>query len=283
VVLALPTGVRTPIVYKALERGKHVLIEKPIATCAAEVEKMIALQKDRVAGCCSSRNVFTGHAEAATRCVESGALGQIRMVRFRAIGAAPAKPSDNPPPWRQSMKANGGGILVNWSCYDLNYVMHIAGWQAKPKSVLAKWWPVGPKMTKYVAAGSDADSHYVALIQCEDDMVLSMERAEFASAVNDQAWEIVGTDATLHLQLVPQPGKPNAITLDRFVPGQGVVSETIWEEKQGYAGGSNVIRDFAGAIRDGRQPATDLKRALLMQKITDAIYASAARGTCVPV
>ena len=141
VVLALPTGVRTPIVFKALNHGKHVLIEKPIAMCAADVEKMIALQKDRVAGCCSCRNVFSGHAEAATRCVESGALGKIRMVRFRAMGAAPAKPSDAPPPWRQSMKANGGGILVNWSCYDLNYVMHIAGWQAKPKSVLAKWQP----------------------------------------------------------------------------------------------------------------------------------------------
>ena len=33
-ILALPAGVRTPIAFKALERGKHVILEKPVA-CSA--------------------------------------------------------------------------------------------------------------------------------------------------------------------------------------------------------------------------------------------------------
>ena len=282
VVLAMPTGVRTPVAYKALERGKHVLLEKPIASNAKEVEKMMALRGDHVAACCSPRMAFTGHAEAAAKCVASGVLGKIRMVRIRAIHPASAEPRDDPPIWRQSMQENGGGILVNWSCYDLDYLMQITGWRLQPRVVLAKWWSVAEKMSAYVAPGSDADSHYTALILCEDDIVLSMERAEFSSATTDQAWEIIGTEGTLHLPMRPQEGRPNAVMLDMFVPGKGVVSETVWEEGEGVPT-DNVLSDFLRVIREGGQPKTGLERALIMQKITDAIYASAESGVCASV
>jgi len=280
VVLAMPVADRTPAAYRALESGRHVLLEKPVAAKAEDVRKMMVLRGDRVVACCSPRMAFTGHAEAAAACVASGALGKIRMVRFRAIGAAPADPNPNPPPWRESMARNGGGILVNWSCYDLDYVMTITGWQLEPTSVAAKWWPVAPGMSAYAAPGSDADAHFVALITCEDDIVLSMERAEFASAHNDQTWEIIGTDGSLHMCMTPQKDRGNSVVLDRFVPGKGVVSETIWDERQAEAT-NDVIRDFAAAIRTGREPQTTLERALLMQQLTDAIYASSANGSSV--
>jgi len=244
------------------------------------VRKMMALRGDRVVACCSSRKVFTGHAEAAAACVASGALGDIRMVRFRAIGSTPADPNPNPPPWRESMAQNGGGILVNWSCYDLDYVMSITNWALKPQAVMAKWWPVASKMSAYAAPGSDADAHFIAMVTCENGGVLSMERAEFASAQNDQHWQIIGTDATLHLPMTPQKGEPDRVILDRFVPGEGVVSKIIWEEGQGEPT-MDVIRDFTEAIRLGRQPQTNLEKALLMQKITDAIYASSDTGNSV--
>jgi predicted dehydrogenase len=282
VVLAMPAGVRAPVAYEALKRGKHVLLEKPVASNAKEVEKMMALRGARVVACCSPRMAFTGHAEAAARCVASGVLGAIRMVRVRAVQAAPAEPNADPPTWRESMRENGGGILVNWSCYDLDYLMQITGWRLQPRAVLARWWPVADKMSAYVAPGSDADSHYTALILCEDDIVLSMERAEFSSTTTDQAWEIIGSEGALHMPMQPQEGKPNAVVLDRFVPGQGVVSETVWKEGDAGSAG-DVLSDFLRAIQEGGQPKTGLERAHVMQKITDAIYASARSGACATV
>ncbi len=283
VALAMPVGVRTPIAFKALEKGKHIILEKPAASRVEEIEKMIALRGDRVVACCSPRNAFSAHAEAAKKCVASGTLGKIRIVRVRAILGVPPHPSDNPPPWRQSMKLNGGGILMNWSCYDLDYLMQITGWQLRPRVVLAKWWPVAEKMSAYVADGSDADSHYTAFISCEDDIVLTMERAEFSSATTDQAWEIIGTEGTLHLPMRPQKGKPNAVILDRFVPGEGVVSEAIWEEGQNGGPSGGVLEDFVNAVHGHKQPKTNLERALVMQKITDAIYASAESGGAISI
>jgi len=282
VVLAMPTGDRTPVAFKALDAGMHVLLEKPVAGRAEDVEKMIAMRGDRVVACCSPRMAFTGHALAAAECAASGVLGDIRMVRIRAVLPAGPEPNPDPPPWRESMARNGGGILVNWSCYDLDYLMQILAWRLKPRTVLARWWRPGEKMSAYVAPGSDADAHYVALILCEDDITLSMERAEFSSATADQAWEIIGTEASLHMPMRPQEGKPTTVVLDRFVPGEGVVSDTLWKEGDPDPA-DNVLDDFLRTIREGGEPKTGLEHALVMQRITDAIYASAQSATSVSV
>ena len=281
VVLAMPVRDRTPVAFKVLDSGRHLLLEKPVAGKAEDVQKMMSLRGDRVVGCCSPRNVFTGHGQAAAECVASGVLGKIRMVRFRAILGAPAEPNPAPPPWRESMEQNGGGILVNWSCYDLDYVMSITGWQLKPVAVAAKWWPVAPAMSAYVAPGSDADAHFIAMITCEDDIVLSMERAEFSSARTDLAWQVIGTAGTLYMTMTKPADRPQSVILDRCVPGEGFVTETIWEQGQS-APEMDVIQDFTEAIREGREPQTNLERALIMQRITDAIYASSEAGESVP-
>jgi len=282
VVLAMPVWDRTPVAFKALEKGKHVIIEKPAAGNCADIEKMISMRGDRIVACCSPRMAFTGHAEAAGKCVATGVLGKIRSVRFRIVLSTSAKPNSSPPPWRQSMKLNGGGILVNWSCYDLNYMMQILDWQLKPRVVMAKWWPIAEKMSAYVAPKSDADSHYTAFILCDDGIVLTMERGEFTSATTDQAWEIIGTDGTLHLPMRPQKGKPNAVILDKFVPGEGVISETIWQDGDGNPDDS-VLTNFVYALREGKKIKTTLEQALVMQKITDAIYASNETGQAISV
>jgi len=73
-----------------------------------------------------------------------------------------------------------------------------------------------------------------------------------------------------------------AVVLNRFVPGEGVTSETIWEQGEDEAHGG-VLEEFVGAIRGGPPPRTDLEKALLMQKITDAIYASGESSQSVPI
>jgi len=70
--------------------------------------------------------------------------------------------------------------------------------------------------------------------------------------------------------------------LDRFVPGEGVVSEAIWQEGEGGPSGG-VLEDFVYAVREHKQPKTNLEQALVMQKITDAIYASARLGQAISI
>ncbi|MFO7946028.1 MAG: Gfo/Idh/MocA family oxidoreductase, partial [Armatimonadota bacterium] len=192
VILAMPSGVRTSLAFRALANGKHVLVEKPVANNAREVEDLIERRGDLVVGNCSLRHRLSDSAQAAQEFVETGALGNIRRIHVRCFRAAGPKSEGAPPPWRQSFSLNGGGVLTNWSCYDLDYVLGIAGWEFRPRQVVAQWWPCLEKFSHFVAEDSDADSHFAAFVMGEDDSVLTIERGEFMPIQEENAWQIIG-------------------------------------------------------------------------------------------
>lgn len=282
VVLAFPTQYRTEVALRAFERGKHVLLEKPIAMNAAEVKQLIAARGDLVSGCCSSRKRFTPPAQIATHLITTGNLGKLRTVHCRAIVGAREKPDTPRPAWRLTKALNGGGILVNWGCYDLDYLLGITGWQLKPQTVFAQTWTVPQVFESHIAPGSDAETHYTALIRCEDDIVLSVERGEFMTMHSHAEWEVIGTKGSLKLNM--QDGKPESVIHNRTTIEGGVESVTLSETDEiSEVQHSTPLSDFAAAIRENRQPSTSLEKALLIQKITDAIYTSAGTGIAVEI
>jgi predicted dehydrogenase len=282
VVLAMPAGVRSPLALRALAAGKHVLLEKPIACHADQVRAMLAARGDRVVACCSPRFLTTESARVATACVASGVLGELRVVRARAIvpaGPAPVKP---PPPWRVSHELNGGGILVNWGCYDLDYVMGLTGWRLRPRTVLAQTWPLADHLRARVDPCSDADNHFVALIRCDGGTVIGFERGEFVSAAGDEAWQILGSHGSLRLSI--HAGKGKQLLLDESTADAGTTTRVLWSgDEDGSVHTPRVQDNFARAIRCGEPVFTSLERALVMQQITDAIYASARTGQAVSI
>ncbi len=282
VIIAFPAMGRTAMALRAFARGKHVLIEKPVAMNAAEVRTMIAARGALVAGCLSSRMRAFDAAEAATELVVSGALGKLRLLHVRVLVEAGPPTGKEPPPWRESFSMNAGGILTNWSCYDMDYILGIAGWSFRPKTVLAQTWPCVPQFRDRVAPESDADSYFSAFVLGEDGCVLSIERGEFMPAHSEAAWQIVGTEGSLTLSM--SSSKDTKIVHDDTSSEEGVVSRTIWEGKEDSPGGNpRVIEDFALAVREGRAPLTSLENALVIAQITDAIYESAAKGAAVEI
>ena len=282
VVLAFPTQYRTEVALRAFESGKHVLIEKPIAMNAAEVEQLIAARGALISGCCSSRNRFSAAARLATQLITTGGLGDLRSVHCRAIRGAGKEPDTPRPAWRLTKALNGGGILVNWGCYDLDYLLGITGWQLKPQTVFAQTWTVPSVFESHIAPGSDAETHYTALIRCEGGIVLSVERGEFMTMHTHQGWEIIGTEGSLKLSM--GDGKPESVTYNRTTTEDGVESTSLTEIGEApESQHGNPLADFAAGIREHRQPLTSLENALVVQKITDAIYASAETGNAVEI
>ncbi len=275
VAVALPTGVRDAVVQKALKLGRHVLFEKPPALHATTIERFMALQDGRIASCGSCRVTYAPSVQAVGRFIAEGGLGPIRVVRIRATKAAGGPPRNPPPPWRQSFALNGGGILVNWGIYDFNYMMELTNWQLKPVAAMAQCWPIAPVYDDRVAACSDADSHFTAMIRCEGGEAIVFERGEFMPVRTEQQWQIVGTEGTLTMTMMG--GKDSVVQLDRADRQQGVVSEALWRGNDSFNGMIAHYEDFAAAIHDGHAPRGNLEQCLVMQKVFDAIYTS-ARG-----
>ncbi len=280
VILALPTGARTSLAYEALAHRKHVLVEKPSALRLRELDEMERRAAGLTVGFCSARYGFTESAVAAKACVASGALGEIRVVRSRSLLPAGPPPSKAPPPWRQSFSLNGGGILTNWGCYDLDYLLQVMGDSIEPVQVAAQWWPVGPDVAHLVGPKGDADSHYSAAVRCRGNILLSLERGEFTSAEKTVEWSIMGDRGTLHLEMLLGQKQ---LVLDRIVPSDGVRREIIWDGTDPDDISVRMLEDFATAVREKRSPRTGFARARVIQRIFDGVYDSAAARRAVDI
>ncbi len=284
VVLALPCHGRFPLAMEAFAQGKHVLTEKPVAMNVGEVEQMIEARGDLVAACCSERYRFPEGAQVATEFVASGALGELREVYHRSFSPAPPPPDGPRPEWRLKRHLNGGGFMVNWGCYDLDYLLGICGWKLKPQTVFGQTWTIAPQLASHIPEGSDAETHYTALIRCEGGTMLKIERGEYMAIGSEDAWQIIGTKGSLHLTMTQ--AKPKQIVFDEATEEEGYKSRVVWqsdEEPDIHLTGSGPVLDLAAAIREGREPSTTLEKALIVQQITDAVYASAASGECVSI
>jgi len=282
VILALPTNLRTPLALEAFKHGKHVLVEKPIAMNAAEARSLVEAQGDRVGACCSSRFRSFPSAKAAADYIRSGGLGTIRTITCRAVfKPADEAPTAPPPPWRLRRDLNGGGIFVNWGCYDLDYLLGMLDFQLTPQFALAKAWPVPDAFKAYAAEGSDAETHITALVTFAEGCVLTYERAEFSSLPPTTVWQICGDKGSVELKML-EPTQGN-IVLTEPREGGGIQTRVLWEGEPGTRGREHdeVVRDFVEAVVNKRKPNTTLKEALLFARIADKLYESIDSGAPV--
>ena len=77
--------------------------------------------------------------------MRSGRIGRLRTIRVQALFPPAAARPENPPAWRLIRRLNGGGILVNWGSYDLDFVLGVLDWSFTPQTVSARtFWSPGP-------------------------------------------------------------------------------------------------------------------------------------------
>ena len=281
VILALPAFVRTALAEEALRHGKHVLIEKPTSMNAAEISRLIAARGRAIVACCTSRYRSFASATAARDFLRSGGLGPLRTISCRAVTPAGPAPKNPPPAWRLRRDLNGGGILVNWGCYDLDYLFGLLDFQLTPTVALARTWSVGSPFAAYAAPESDAETHVAALVIFAEGCALTYERAEFSMLPKDHRWQITGERGTL--TLVMTKAKSANVVLTVPDSAQGTTTRVLWEgdEASQTLEHDGVVMDFVEAIKKKRRPRTTLEEALLVARVTDAIYASADRGAAV--
>ena len=125
-----PGSSHVEIAIAALEAGKHVLCEKPLANSVAEAERMTAAA-DAAAG----RNVYsmcgfsyrrTPALALAKRMVAEGRLGQIRHVRAQYLQDW-LSDADAPLTWRLDKTKSGSGSLGDIGAHSIDAAQWITG------------------------------------------------------------------------------------------------------------------------------------------------------------
>ncbi|MBR5767675.1 MAG: Gfo/Idh/MocA family oxidoreductase [Clostridia bacterium] len=118
VTIAVPNDCHKDITIKALEHGKAVICEKPVALNSEELDEMVAASE-------RTGSLFTVHQNrrwdtdilAIKDLVKDGTIGNIISVESRVHGSR-GIPGD----WRQE-KAHGGGMVLDWGVHLIDQAL----------------------------------------------------------------------------------------------------------------------------------------------------------------
>jgi len=125
--VCLPHYLHAEVSIAALEKGIHVLCEKPMATTVADAEAMLAAAKKSGAKLSVVfQNRYSPGAQLIKSTLQSGELGAVksgwlRVTWLRDEGYYAA--SD----WRGKWATEGGGVLINQSIHTFDMVNYFLG------------------------------------------------------------------------------------------------------------------------------------------------------------
>ena len=283
VVMAVPAAFRMPMSRQVLAAGRHLLLEKPVAMNADEVRQLGEWRSpNQTVACCAARFRCLGSFGPVRKALEAGSLGIPQGAVFRALTPAPPRPDVLPPAWRLQSRLNGGGVLMNWGCYDVDYLLGMWPKPLVPRTVSARMWGLGPDYQDFVVPDSDGETHVVAWIECEGGFQISYERGEYHPGPRRTETRVFGDRGSLDLTMVPS--RDRADILWRSDAAAGRVSETVQchpDRAADLHGG--VMADFCRAVRAGCEPAAGLDFSFRVQATLDAMYRSAREGCSVEV
>jgi myo-inositol 2-dehydrogenase/D-chiro-inositol 1-dehydrogenase len=117
VVICLPTALHAEAAVAALEQGKHVYLEKPIATSLDEAQRVVAAwRRTRVVGMMGFNYRFNALYQALGQAVMSSRLGP--WVAVRSVFSTASQPL---PAWKQA-RPSGGGVLLDLASHHVDLI-----------------------------------------------------------------------------------------------------------------------------------------------------------------
>jgi len=247
----LPNGLHCEWTIRALEAGKHVLCEKPMASNADEARQMAeaAARSGRVL---VEAFHWRYHPLAARmkEIVDGGGVGVVRHIEARMCLPVPI-PGDIR--YRFDL---AGGATMDMGCYTISIVRYLAG--AEPEVVRAE----------AVLASPEVDRAMKAEFRFADGRTGRIHCSLFSAALFRLSAKVQGDDGELTVWNPVVPHLMNRIVLRNAA---GTRSERVRGEPT-YTG---QLRAFATQVRGGARMPTDPEHAVANMRVIDAVYEAA--------
>ena len=255
--ISLPNRLHAEWTIKAIEAGKHVLCEKPLALSVAEVDAVqsAAHTHGRLA---AEAFMYRHHPQTlkVLELVKSGSLGDVRLIRgsFRFVLSREGDVRLSP--------ELGGGSIWDIGCYPISYARTVL--EADPLDVFG-WQVTGP---------TGVDETFVGQMRFENDVFAQFD-SSFVLPFHT-FMEITGSEATL---TIPRPFKPE--TGEKIYLTRNDKTETITVKGQELYIGE--VEDMADAVLLGRQPRVSLADSRSNVAVILALLESARSGEPAPL
>lgn len=280
VVVGVPNSQHRTVAVRALEHGKHTLLEKPMATNASEAREIVEAQRK------NGLTLMIGHhmrwmelSRQSKRLTEAGELGEVYNAKASMLRRTGIPGWGS---WFTRKSESGGGPLIDIGVHIIDLSLWLLG-NPRPLSVFgstyAKFGPhkkgIGTWGTPQWDGRFDVEDLGTAMIKLDSGATLTIEVSWAANtdSANSYFIHLMGDDGGISLydDRLVLSGQKFGRAFD--IP----VRPTGKEENPRQL----LSRHFIECIREGKTPISDGVSGLINTTIIDAIYASARTGEAI--
>lgn len=267
-----PPYVHAPISIAAMNHGCNVVVEKPMATCLAECDKMLEAEKaNGVTLACIAQNRFRNSIYKLKKVLDSGLAGKICCAHVNSYWWRGHSYYDLW--WRGTWEKEGGGPTLNHAVHHIDMINWME--QGLPKEVMAL-------LTNVMHDNSEVEDLSLACLRYEDNSV-----AEVVSSVvhhgEEQGIVLQCADAkisapwSVKAQVSRSNGFPEENT--KLQEQLEAYYESIPDLK--YEGHTGEIDDVLTALENGTRPLITGEDGRRTIELITAIYKAGCKKETV--
>ena len=276
VYVAVPNYLHVPLAAQALEAGKHVILEKPLALSRADAEPLVEAARGAGTHFMLGMNQrFTAQVQRARQLVAQGRIGRAYHCKtyWRRRAGIPGIGS-----WFTRRELSGGGGLLDIGVHMLDNALFLLD-NFRPRSVSgATYTEFGNRglgegdwgMSERARGQFDVDDFATAVIKLDGGatVLLEVAWAMHLDRSNDMNVELYGTEGAIDTY--------GQRLCRQAADGYHVIQSPDAGELT-YPHASRM-HHFVNVILGREEPCVTLDQVLSVQRVLDAIYRSAATG-----
>ncbi|MBE7025088.1 MAG: Gfo/Idh/MocA family oxidoreductase [Ruminococcaceae bacterium] len=269
VCICTPSGLHERQAVQAAKAGKHVIVEKPLATTAEGAEAVIrACRENGVKGTVISQLRFSDAVRETKRAIVEGRLGKIIMVNLHMkYYRSPDYYAGSG--WHGTWAMDGGGALMNQGIHGMDEMIYLVG---EPKTVFGN--------ARTLVHSIETEDNVVACFTFENGAVGTVCASTAVLPAQARVLEIHGDRGSIIIRedSIAQwnvPGEENREFADE-------VANTAADPKAVRTGGHILqIRDFLSAIKEDRTPFIPLEDGKKTVEVITAVYKASETGRVI--
>ena len=259
--ICTPVFLHAPIAIEALNHGKHVLIEKPLARNSKEAETIVDASRKNKRQVSAMFNMRYMPVNIQIKnAIDNGDLGKIYMARIRDGHAGPEVIMPYMASWIFNKEKSGGGCILD----EIHDIDLLCWWLGDVDSVSAELGTLAKKI--------EVEDNAAVILRFKSGAIASME-ISWSQIAGSGSTEIYGERGVV---ISADSYKIYKTDIGGwFTPELPSQSYWYWHRLQ--------IKDFAQALLDGKQVPVPGDEALTRLRIIDSIYSANEKGMKVTV
>ncbi len=267
VLVCTPPHLHAEISIAAMQRGKHVLCEKPLTRTVAEAERMLDVARaTKVTLKCGFNHRHHPAVQKAREWLDKGLLGEINFMRCTyGIGGRAGYEKE----WRADPKIVSGGQLMEQGIHGIDLFRWFVGDFARA---------TGFRSTRHYRIAPLEDNAF-ALFETGKGQLAELH-SSLTQWINVFSFEVYGQDGYARVE-----GLGGGYGLETATYGKRALLDPFREETTEFRGGDVSWRDewreFLAAIAEGREPVGNGQDGLEALRLVNAVYESSTSGRAV--